>query len=477
MYIEDTITEGDILNGLAAILTDAGWTLERYFKKTVFPASAINPQVPELPITTIRFGVAEHLIMKHPDSRQNIYYGMALYGEMSTKLGFLPGQHWPKKYAPVKVNPDLPDVKIYGLDETKQALADYITNRYPKFKQTHTIYFYMMDKISDDLPVNGDIIMPWDGDIKRAALDVEVHDGAWHELQGAPVWKVESAVPDYRQSPISSASIRIPSLEDIDAAQSMDNPIEQTNWYYDSLIDVKGIATDKYCFLMLHGDSSASHENNGVPKIPLFMGEFLPENEEDTWNHALSTGSAFKTDTPTFNFDDPKPFITPMQPLLKDYVSKPSNAVDNIMVYRNKKGALYQSYHLFVDATSNLMPPARTHEGKGFPRAWQRSDAPAYNYQHNPSRYTKNVPASEATLAHAEEGVRGRLPGSILVNPISLSDGNELKVRVAFCEDGFDVYDYHMVEGVSAFTKVPGVPYRPMGIGLLKEEYEEVEEL
>ncbi|MFC5587546.1 hypothetical protein ACFPRA_01315 [Sporosarcina soli] len=475
MYIETQITEGNVLNELAAILTDADWTIERYFKKTTFPASLINPQTPELAQSTINFGVAEHMILKHPDKRRDIYYGIALYGEMSTKLGFLPQDYWPKQYAPAIKDPDLPSVTIHKLNAQKQELADYITNRYPKFKQTHTLYFYMIDKITEDVPHNGDIITPWNGDIKQAALDIEVHEGAWYILQGSPTWTTTIAYPEYRQSPISSASIRIPAFENIDGSKSMDNPFQQTNWYHDSLIDVEGIAHKDFCFLMLHGDASASHENNGVPKIPLFMGKFIPEDPEDKFNYAIATGSAFKTNTPTYDFDSPTPFESTLQPLLKDYVRKPSNAVDNIMVYRNKKGSMYQSHHLFVDAASNLMPPARSHEGKGFPRAWQRSDAEAYNYQHNPSRYTGKVPATEATIAHADEGVRGKLPMCILANPISLSDGNELKVRVAFCEDGHDVYKYHLVEGVSAFTKVPGVPYRPMGIGLLKESYKEDE--
>lgn len=471
MYIETQISEGNMLNELAEILTDVGWTIERYFKKTTFPASFINPQTPETPTQTIRFGVGEHMILKHPDERQNIYYGIALYGEMSTRLGFLPKDYWPKQYAPATQDPELPSVTIHKLNDQKQDLADYITNKYPQFKQTHTLYFYMLDKITDDIPHNGDIIIPWNGDIKQAALDVEVHEGAWYVLQGSPTWNATEAYPDYKQSPISSASIRIPSYENIDAGSSIENPFAQTNWYHDSLVDVEGIAHEDFCFLMLTGDSSASHENNGVPKIPLFMGEFIPEDPEDEWNHAIATGSAFKTDTPTYDFDSPTPFGTPMQPLLKDYIRKPSNAVDNIMVYRNKKGSMYQSHHLFVDAAPNKMPPARKHNGKGFPRAWQQSDAEAYNYQHNPSRYTGNVPATEAAISHAEEGVRGKLPMTILANPISLSDGNELKVRVAFCDDGYDHYKYHLVEGVSAFTKVPGVPYRPMGIGLLFDAY------
>lgn len=424
MYIETTVEEGNILNDLKDIFVDAGWELETYFKKTVFPASSINPQNPDQPQDTIRFGVGEHMILKHPDARQNIYYGIALYGEMSTKLGFLPSQHWPKKYAPATNDPDLPSVTIHKLNNQKQDLADYITNKYPKFKQTHTLYFYMMDKVSNDIEMNGDIIMPWNGDLKQGALDVEVHDGAWYVLQGSPTWKIEKALPEYRQSPISAASLRIPSLENIDGEESLDTPFEQSNWYNDSLVDVKGIANEDFCFLMLHGDASASFENNGVPKIPLFMGLFESEDEGDKWNHALSTGSAFKTNTPTFDFDSPTPLMQPLQPLLKDYIVNPSNAIDNIMVYRNKKGSMYQSHHLFVDAVSNEMPPQRKHEGKGFPRAWQQSDAEAFNYQHNPSRYTGNVPATEAIIAHADEGVRGKFPMAILANPISLSDGN-----------------------------------------------------
>lgn len=478
MYIDVQIPEGSLLNGIGDILVAGGWELERYFKKTVVAGESVKPPIINIVSGGERYGVAEHLIVKHPDDRNNIYYGMAMYGEVNLPFALTPKEFWPISYVTETPMQGYDNIDKIAIDVARrQALTDYLTNMYPKFKQKHTIYFYMLDAMSDDIPNNGDVFISVPNkDLKAGALDVEVVDTAFIGNGPQSVYQVLEAYPHFNQSPISAASIRVPSVDSSDLSTSFVNPIVKSNWHHDSLVDVEGVVNEDFCFLMLLADTSASYENNAVPKIPLFMGRFDPEDPEDQWNHAIATGSAFKSFpiSNEFNFDDPNVKVETIQPILKDYKSNPSNGIDSVMVYRGKKGAYYQRHTLMIDAPSNLMPPKREYNGKGYPRAWQRSEAEAYSYQHNPSRYTGNVPATEALIRHPEEGVRGKFPLSILVNPISLIDGNELKVRVAFCENGYDVYKYHLVEGISVFTKIPGVPYRQMGIGLLKEKYEEL---
>jgi len=73
-------------------------------------------------------------------------------------------------------------------------------------------------------------------------------------------------------------------------------------------------------------------------------------------------------------------------------------------------------------------------------------------------------------IVSPEEGPRGKLPDSIAVLPLNIVDGDKFKERVMNCEDEFIYYTYQLVEGVSAWTKIPGVAYRQMGIGILSED-------
>lgn len=472
-YIDKNITEGNLLNEMAEIFVEEGWTMERYFKKSAFSASRINPQGSNIPSSTIEFHVAEHMILKHPNPDKNIYYGMAIYGKFDTKLGMLKRELWPiENVKPPYNDPEMPDVQIYESQDGYQELADFVTNKFPAVKETHTIYFYMLDAITDEITHNGDIMIAWNGDLKQAVLDIEVQKTAYWVVGGSPQFRVTEAFPDYRQSPISAASLRIPALEKFDSKLSFLTPHSATNWFADSLINVQGVINEDYAFLILVGDASASYENNGVPSIPLFMGKFISEDPEDKWNYALATGSAFKTNTPEFDFDDPKPMLAPLQPLLKDYVNTPANAIDNVMVYRGKMGSFYQAHHLFVDVPSNIMPPILTHKDRDYPRAWKQAESAVYDYQYNPSRYTGEVSSSYAQIEHNDEGVRGRFPDIIVTLPLNLNDGDGLKVRVQTCPDEHDEYKYHLIEGVSPFTKIPATPYRQLGVGIMYKKFE-----
>lgn len=486
-YIDKMVQEGNMLNDIADIFGSVGWKLERYFKKTVFTKSYIDPNVPTLAQNTMRIGVAEHMILKHPDPDTELYYGFALYGEVSSPFGFVPKRLWPKNQVE-RIKDDELGVTIVRPFDNYKELADWATNKSPMVKQTHTLYMYMMEQITDDLPHNGDIVTATDKDLKRSALDVEVHETELWGLSGSYAFKIKSAQPSYFQSPYAACSIRIPTREEKDASQSFDTPYIKGNWHYDSSIWVRGWIDNEHVSLTLLADAAAGYQDNGVPMIPLYLGKFDSESDTDKDNFALMGGSAFKTENPTYDFDDPKPLIADMvnmQPTLKDYVMTPSSGIDSVMVYRNIQGSKYQSHYLFIEAPSNQMPPELTYDKRDYPRAWKRTDSHVHAYKHNPSRYSgetakeQSVQASYAKIAHMDDGVRGTLRNMIVTMPLSLNDEDVLKVVNEYCAvDGtkhlYDDYSFFLIEGVSPLTKIPGTPYRQLGIGIMqKPQYDD----
>src|SRR6185312_4786589 len=73
-------------------------------------------------------------------------------------------------------------------------------------------------------------------------------------------------------------------------------------------------------------------------------------------------------------------------------------------------------------------------------------------------------------LVHPEEGVRGYLRGAVGLNFANLN-ASELRIRQDNCPDKiFDVYQCVPVSAVSPLTKRPATHFRPMGLGLFKEE-------
>lgn len=489
MHIKGYLTEGNMLNDIADMFGKFGWETERYFKKTVFSKSYIDPMNPILPDMTMRIGVAEHLILKHPDEETDLYYGFATYGEVSTLFGFVPKKLWPKNGVETTKDPELSASIIAPFDNYKQ-LADWATNKYPQVKQTHTLYMYMMEQVTDDLPHNGDIVIATDKDLRRSALDVEVLETELWMMMGSSYFKVKKAQPSYGQSPYAAASIRIPVREKKDSTQSFETPFVQGNWHHDSKILVRGWIDNEHCMLTLLADAAAGYQDNGVPLIPLYLGKFDSEDPDDVENFALMSGSAFKAETPTFDYDNPKHMIdnmTNFQPMLKDYVMTPGNGIDTVMVYRNKQGSKYQAYHLFVEAPYNEMPPELSFDKRDYPRAWKRADSHVHAYKHNPSRYsgfnasTQSIQSSYVKIAHIDDGVRGTLRNMIATAPMSLNNEDVLKVAVELCSDDgkheYDEYDFFLIEGVSALTKIPGTPYRQLGIGIMNKKLNDDTEL
>ncbi|MED1666049.1 PKD domain-containing protein [Brevibacillus laterosporus] len=162
-------------------------------------------------------------------------------------------------------------------------------------------------------------------------------------------------------------------------------------------------------------------------------------------------------------------------PMLKEYPHYPSNGIDSIMVKRTKFGARYQAHYLLWNVTPNAMPPDRVGiDGGMHPRAWQNAENPAYNYQFNPSRYSDKAHTSKATIVHPEDGKYGTLRNVILVSPLTIMNGDELREVDKHCEGGvnqYKIYSYYLIEGISPLTKRPSTAYVPAGLGILKDGY------
>ncbi|TPG81301.1 hypothetical protein EEL32_20610 [Brevibacillus laterosporus] len=162
-------------------------------------------------------------------------------------------------------------------------------------------------------------------------------------------------------------------------------------------------------------------------------------------------------------------------PILKDYPHFPSNGIDSIMVKRTKFGARYQAHYLMWNIPPNTMPPARIGNNGGMhPRAWRDAENPSYKYQFSPSRYSDKAHTSRALIVHPEDGKYGTLRNVILVSPLTIMNGDELKEADKKCEDGvntYKTYSYYLVEGISPLTKRASTAYAPAGLGILKEGY------
>ena len=511
-WVDTTLKERDFQNEFLALLQEHGWKLASHFKKVAFSDKWVNPIVPKLEISAIEFHMAEHFIY---ESAAGAKFGIAFYGMQSMKYGTLDEAVKPENAYDVKAVNMGAEYVANKLKLTP--LGDWITNKFPPVKKTSTMYMYQIEGVDTTLATNEDVILMWDGDLKQAVLDVEVKKTKGYVAQGQWSLLVEEAFPEFMQSPISQANIRVPSLEERDPEYGDKGVLEYHNIWADSLIQISGQVEPDRLFVILQADPSSSFEENGVPSIPIFWGminitkfkkdvatfaELPTEPEVDTtyrvledetrggliteyyysggrWNslygnEALFTGSATDTHDAAYDFDNPQPFRNSnaaIMPLLKKYTKTPGNGVDHVMMRRNKFGARYQAHYLSWNTAPNNMPPDRkSSDGRKYPRAWlsNKEVNDEYNYKFNTSQYTRKVHTSRIYIIHPDEGVRGWIPHAIGFNPLSLVAGDKLKVKTQSCPDVYDVYRFTLVEGISPLTKRPATAYRPMGIGIFE---------
>lgn len=486
-YIHKEVYEKDLIDEIANIFVEQGWELKGDFYKVAFSEyrysvgkytnadTSIFTNVNELEEAgRVKAIVAKHYIVSPPGSE--MHYGIAVASEKLTVTSKdVKEENWVGNFATnheedvgtgevvINTRYDKEGIRAFG-DDVFKFLKDKIN--YNK------IYLYM----TAEEPTLENTTMLEVYQKEHTALDLEVQEceGLYTSHFGSTFkGLLVDAKPKVLQSPFSVMRTR--SIDVVfDDSLSDKFPIANTNWHEDSLFEISGVVDEEYAFLVLQADSGPAYNNNVTPSVPFFFGKFEGLADDDKNNYALIAGSAFKTDDPTYDFDDPRPFDEePLQPILKNYVSNPSNGVDNVTVLRTKGGAYYQAHHLFVEVSPNNVEPPRVHDKRKYPSAWSQADALAYNYQMNPSRYSGEVHASRIYIAHMDEGVRGYLDGLIATNPLSLLDGDTLKVKVDWCEDGYDEYEYKVLSSVSPFTKYPSTPFRPLGLGIIKSKYEE----
>jgi hypothetical protein len=436
---------------LGDLLATAGWRIAANFKKVVFNATLTNPITPKLDNTNYRLTVVEHFIYAN---KENHMFGVAIAGT------------WNPKYADYAKKPDKASLADFG---------EWCTNEFRKYRSPQMIYTYIVEDLKGLAENHDDIVLAWTEDSVtgqlRAALDIEVELSDWGH-GSSPVFTVTKAEGGRMQSPIIQAGLRAPFMEKYFATE-YNAPVQNTNWWNDSEISIKGNLTDTTAFFVIQCDNVPAPEDNLVPSIPFYFGKLDPIEEGDV-AYALFAGSVPIVDkiedVPIYDYDDTTKRQPNIMPLLKTYPKFPANGLDNVMIHRAKLGARYQAYYLSWNAPPNAMPPARTDtknkRSKDYPRAWNNYENVLYKYNFNPSRYSGKVHTSKIYIVHPEEGVRGTLAGAIALAAFSFN-ANKLRVKRANCpDDQYDVYRYFLVEGVSPLTKKPGTQFRPAGIGI-----------
>lgn len=443
-WVEKTVREGYFLEDMRDFLTTAGWTYVTSWTKIGFEFALSFV----MDTTDVNVILAKHMVMKNADDEM---------------VGFaLATDPYKRNYGLCDPQPDPDNIGPF------QAWA---SAKFQNKLRTSRIYMYMLEEVPPF--ADNEVICEWEQkDLLRMVLDAEVAatERVMYPMNPYPELVIADHKPTVMQSPIVTIRLRCDDLEpDIYANSNKDeaNKIYATSWWYDSLIRMQGWLDDKKFFFAIRADTGGAWENNTVPFVPLFFGQFDPEKAGDVGNTALFAGTAEENTTPNFNYDDIEANLDPLYPILKEYPENASNGVDTVMVHRGAYGARYQSYYLSLHSAPHEMKPLRAKGNLKYPRAYNQVESPVFSYQYNPSNYSNRVLCSKIQLIHPDEGPRGSLPFSIGLNPMSLRRGAKLKVPTTFCPDPiYNWYYYFLFEGRCPFTRRPGVAYRPAGVGI-----------
>ncbi|MGG4144839.1 hypothetical protein ABEW34_17120 [Paenibacillus algorifonticola] len=451
------VTEENLQWRLGELLATAGWKIAANFKKVIYDAKWTKPTGSTTNSSVVRNTVAEHYIYENAEGKM---FGIAIAGSWEMTIGAM---------RDLDVDPEV--IK-------NEAFGRWASNEARNYRAPHTLYMYMIEKLSGLKVDHPNIVFPWNSSDEkeqlRAALDIEAEQSDWLTVASlGGVFTITKATLDRMQSPIMTAGLRT-NLLDSYYSSSFSAPAQYTNWWHDSEIAIKGHMNSTNLFLILQSDNVPAPEGNLVPSIPLYFGKIDPIEEGDD-AYAMFVGSVPRENEidkiAKYDFDNTTRMPS-ILPLLKSYPKYPANGLDNVMMSRSKLGARYQAYYLSWNAPPNAIPPQRASDGKDYPRAWNNAENPLYKYSFNPSRYSQKVHTSKVYLIHPEEGVRGSLKDTIALSALSFN-ANKLRVRKALCPNEYDVFRYFMVEGISPFTKKPGTQYRPAGIGLYVNSVDE----
>lgn len=351
----------------------------------------------------------------------------------------------------------------------KTEMMKWLTNFYKEFVNYTTVYSYTMDSYEgythyekDGMAAPVTIMMDDSGaGVLKASLDVEFYNE-------------DEYYNDMHQSPVITMKLKGDSGEAVQAIGKL-NYQSNTNWWGDSLVQLKGVFDETSAFFTLKVDSAPEWANNMVTLVPFFFGNLIQKNA--TKRNETPTAILGGTQVGKFfDFDNIELHNEILQPVTRNYVHHPSNGVDSIMIKKTKYGARYQEHFLRWSVPPNLMPPTREEirlvkqveydaglAGKEkprevgvqpaypiestdpidpapgvdedklievalkYPRAWNYLRNGYYQYDFHASRYSDKIHTSRASVIHPEDGVVGYIPNIVLLPVINIMEGDRLK--------------------------------------------------
>lgn len=322
------------------------------------------------------------------------------------------------------------------LPTDKVELMKWFVEFYKSFVDYTTVYAYTMDTyegythfVTGDGKVAPVTIMTDDSGfgVFRASLDIEYYSE-------------DEYYPDTKQSPIIVMKLKGDTGESVSSIGKL-NYRTNTNWWADSLIQLRGVFDETSCFFTLKVDSAPTWEDNNVTLVPFFFGNLVVKGATEPNKTPIAMLGGTQVGK-LFDFDNVEIKTETLQPITRNYVNHPSNGIDSVMVKKTKYGARYQEHFLRWNVPPNLMPPTREELRKvkdamgtekeeefarKYPRAWNYLRFGYYNYNFHPSRYSDKIHASRATVMHPEDGVIGYIPNIVLLPLINIMEGDILK--------------------------------------------------
>ncbi|MCY8119619.1 hypothetical protein MOC55_13925 [Bacillus spizizenii] len=326
-------------------------------------------------------------------------------------------------------------ISTKDLPTNKKDLLKWFVNFYKDFVDYTTVYAYTLDKYEGYTHfISGGKATPVTvlGDdsgvgVHKASLDIEYHNkNDYH--------------PDMKQSPIITMKLKGDTGEHVASIGKL-NYKTNTNWWADSLIQLRGVFDETSAFFTLKVDSAPMWEDNGVTLVPFFFGNLVTKNTTKSNETPIAMLGGTQVGK-FFDFDNVEEKTDTLQPITRNYVHHPSNGIDSVMVKKTKYGSRYQEHFLRWNAPPNQMPPTREELRKvkkslgtdqeeefarKYPRAWNYLRYGYYNYGFHPSRYSEKIHSSRATVMHPEDGVIGYIPNIVLIPLINLMEGDRLK--------------------------------------------------
>lgn len=316
-------------------------------------------------------------------------------------------------------------------------LQTWLLDFYKRLVNYTTLYSYTLDKYEGHTHFVG-------GDGKATPVMVMGDDGGFGVLKTSldvEYYNETQYYPKTMQSPIIELKMRGDLEIEGTAAIGNLNYRTNTNWWADSLIQVKGVMDETSIFLTLKVDSAPMWEDGFVPTVPFFFGNLVVKNATKPNETPIAMLGGRQVGK-FFDFDNVEINTEIIQPVTRNYVLHPSNGVDSIMVKKTKYGARYQSHYLRWNVPPNSMPPTREEirlvkESVGtekeeelvrkYPRAWNYLRNGYYQYNFHASRYSEKIHTSRATVMHPEDGVIGHIPNIVLLPLINILEGDTLK--------------------------------------------------